>query len=65
MKTLEINLPEETASRLDAAAEKLGITPEDLLVMSVQEKLARLDADFRAAAEYVVNKNDELYKRLA
>jgi antitoxin FitA len=65
MKTLEINLSEETASKLDEAAEKLGITAEDLLVISVKEKLARLEEDFRSAAEYVINKNDELYKRLA
>jgi antitoxin FitA len=65
MKTLEVHLPEETASKLEEAAERLSITPEELLVRSLEEKLAQLDAEFRDAADYVLAKNAELYKRLA
>ena len=65
MKTLELELPEQTAVKLQEAAQKLGLTPEQLLQISVEEKLARLDAEFLKAAAYVIEKNDELYKRLA
>jgi hypothetical protein len=33
--------------------------------MSVEEKLARLDESFQKAAEHVLSKNAELYKRLS
>jgi hypothetical protein len=65
MKTLEVNLPEPTASRLEDAADRLGMSPEDLLRISLEEKLARLDDSFRNAVEHVVSKNEELYKRLS
>jgi hypothetical protein len=65
MKTLELNLPEPTASKLEEAAERLSVSPEELLILSLEEKLAQLDAQFRSASEYVFNKNAELYKRLA
>ncbi len=65
MKTLELNLPEPTAARLEEAAERLSLSPEELLVLSLEEKLAQLDAEFRSASDYVLKKNAELYKRLA
>ena len=65
MHRLEVELPDQTASKLQEAAEKLGITPEALAQISVEEMLMRLDEDFVAAANYVLNKNAELYRRLA
>ncbi|MFN2510116.1 MAG: DNA-binding protein [Pyrinomonadaceae bacterium] len=65
MKTLEVQLPEQTASKLEEAAERLNVSPEQLLVMSVEEKLAQLDAEFRDSSDYVLKKNAELYGRLA
>jgi hypothetical protein len=65
MKSLEVQIEEPTADRLEAAAGKLGITPEELLRLSVEEKLERLDESFRAAVDEVISKNSELYKRLA
>lgn len=65
METLEIKLKDQTAARLEAAAERLGLTPEQLLEIIIEEKLARLDEDFLAAAQYVLDKNAELYDRLA
>ncbi len=65
MKTLELHLPPQTASRLEEAAERAGVSPEELLIISLEEKLARLDAEFRRASDYVLAKNEELYKRLA
>jgi antitoxin FitA len=65
MKTVEFELPEATASRLEDAAQKMGVSAEDLLRISVEEKLARLDETFLDAADQVLSKNAELYKRLA
>lgn len=65
MKTIEVQLPEQTASKLEEAAERLSVSPEELLVLSVEEKLAQLDAEFRDSSDYVLKKNAELYDRLA
>lgn len=65
MKTLEIQLPEQTASKLQQVAERLSVSPEQLLVLSIEEKLAQLDEEFRNSADYVLEKNADLYRRLA
>lgn len=65
MKTLKVNLPEPTAIRLEEAARRLGVSLDELFVISVEEKLARFDDAFREAVEQVVSKNAELYKRLS
>lgn len=65
MKQLTITLPEEIAEKLREASKKIGVKPEDLLLTSLQEKLANLDSDFTDAMKYVLQKNAELYKRLA
>lgn len=65
MKTLEIQLPEATAAKLEQVAEQLNVSPEQLLVLSIEEKLAQLDEEFRSSADYVLKKNADLYRRLA
>ena len=50
MKTVEVELPEATASRLEDAAQKMGVSAEDVLRISIEEKLARLDESFQDAA---------------
>mgnify|MGYP006431109281 CR=1 FL=1 len=65
MKTFTINLPDETAERLEALAQRLGVSAEDLVRSSVKEQMERLDDDFEQAAEHVLTKNAELYRRLA
>jgi antitoxin FitA len=65
MVTLEITLPDQTVMILEQVAQKLGLTLEQLLQISIEEKLARLDKDFLEAAAYVIVKNAELYRRLA
>lgn len=65
MQTIEIQLPEQIAAKLLEAAQKLGVSVEVLLQASVEEKLARLDEDFLSATAYILEKNSELYQRLA
>lgn len=67
MKTLEVTLPEQVFIQFEAMARAQGLTTEELLQISVEEKLARAreDSEFRQMAEYIVEKNEELYRRLA
>jgi hypothetical protein len=64
MKTLELQVPEEIASRIEKAANERGVSVAELLQASVEEKLARED-EFNRAAAAVLAKNAELYERLA
>ena len=65
MEHLTISLPDEVATQLKDASKKIGIKPEDLLLVSLQKKLANLDSEFTDTMKYVLKKNAELYKRLA
>ena len=65
MKMLTINLPEKTAAEADEAARKLGLSVEDLVRASLEEKLQQLSLSFDEAAKRVLEKNAELYQRLA
>lgn len=53
------------AEKLRLEAERLGITPEQLAHAAVTDLLATPDDSFRTAAERVLQKNEELYRRLA
>ena len=64
MKTLEVRVPDDIASKIERAAHDRGLSVEELLRSSVEEKLAR-DAEFEDAASRVLAKNAELYKRLS
>lgn len=46
-------------------AERFRVAPEDLIRVSLEELLTRPDEAFQSAAEYVLTKNAELYRRLA
>lgn len=65
MQTLEIELPDQIATKLLELSQRLGITPECLLQIGAEEILTRLDEDFVAVAGYILSKNAELYRRLA
>ncbi len=65
MTTLTFTLPDDRLLKLRKMAERLGISPEDLVRISVEELLKRPDEAFRNAADYVLKKNADLYRRLA
>jgi hypothetical protein len=65
MSEITITLPDERWAKLKEKAADLGITPEQLVSLSVEELLARSDQQFRQAVDRVLEKNQELYKRLA
>jgi hypothetical protein len=58
-------LPPAQAEKLRQVAEQLGISPSELARAAVSDLLAEPDDDFRKAAERVLRKNSELYRRLA
>ena len=62
---IAVDLSPSQADRLQDRAKSLGVAPEDLARAAVADLLANPDDDFRAAAEAVLEKNAELYRRLA
>jgi predicted transcriptional regulator len=65
MTGITIALPDDTAHKLNALAERLKVTPEELVRASVEELLASPEEAYANAVDYVLEKNKELYKRLA
>jgi hypothetical protein len=64
MTKFAIELEEDRAQQLKQRAEKSGLAPEDLLRARVESWLDD-EKTFEAAANYVLKKNAELYRRLA
>ena len=62
---LTIDLSPAQAERLRQEAERLGLAPEDIARAAVADLLATPGNDFKTAAERVLKKNEELYRRLA
>ena len=65
MGTITIMLPDERLSKLEDRAADLGITREELVKLSVDELLAKTDEAFEQAISRVLDKNRDLYERLA
>jgi antitoxin FitA len=65
MTTITIALSDEQAVRLDELAREAGVAPEELVQASLGEMLSRPKEDFTRAAQYVLRKNAELYRRLS
>jgi hypothetical protein len=62
---LSIELTEAESEKLRAEAARLGVEPEALARAALADLLSNEEDDFREAAEYVLRKNEELYRRLA
>ena len=65
MTTVALPLSDDRLARLRILAEQAGLTPEEFLRRQVDRLLDRPDEAFTRAADYVLNKNAELYRRLA
>jgi hypothetical protein len=65
MTTIAIPLSDEHVAQLRLRAAQAGLTPEEFLRRRVEQLLDRPDEQFRQAAAYVLEKNAELYRRLA
>ncbi len=65
MTTITIALPDDRLQKLRETATQLNVSPEELVLVSIEELLTRPDDAFRRAVDYVLKKNVDLYKRLA
>jgi len=67
MSTLTITLSDDRLAKLREIAERFNIKPEDLARVSIEEllTLTRPEESFQQAADYILHKNAELYRRLA
>ena len=63
--TLTIRLTSDQMRKLQEYAMQLGISPEELARAGISELLDRPDAAFQPALDYVLEKNADLYHRLA
>jgi len=62
---MSIELSPTEADRLREEAGRLGVPAEELAHAAIADLLAREDDDFEVAAQRVLSKNQELYRRLA
>lgn len=65
MNAVTILLSDERLEKLQQIAARFHVTPEELVRVSIEELLSRPEEEFRRALEYVLQKNTELYQRLA
>lgn len=65
MTTITITIPDDRLRKLQEIAARLQVAPEDLVRVSLEELLTRPDETFQRAAHYVLQKNADLYRRLA
>lgn len=62
---ITFELPPAQAEKLNQEAERLGVPATELARAAVSDLLATPDEEFRVVAQRVVQKNQELYRRLA
>ena len=62
---VSVELSPADTERLQEQANRLGVSPERLAHAAISDLLARERDDFESAARRVLEKNRELYRRLA
>lgn len=65
MSTIVITLSEERLAQLQKIAARFQVSVKNLARVGIKELLTRPDDAFAQAIDYVMNKNQELYRRLA
>lgn len=65
MSSITIELPDTKLERLNEVARRFGVSVEELARSSIEELLAQPDDKFQRVAEYILKKNEDLYRRLA
>jgi hypothetical protein len=63
--SITINISDQQFEKMQELAQELGISLEEFLRIRISEWLTHPQADFTSAASYVLQKNAELYQRLA
>lgn len=65
MTTITISLSDDRLRKLQEMATQFNVAPEELARAGIEEFLARPEEELNRALDYVLNKNRELYQRLA
>ena len=65
MAEIRIPLADDQMAQLREVAERYGIAPEEIARLSLEDLLSRSDESIQAQIDYVIEKNKELYQRLA
>ena len=65
MTTITITLTEDCLVRLRETADRVGVSPEELARVGIEDLLSKPDDAFERAVDHVLKKNAELYRRLA
>lgn len=65
MREITVGLSDESMRKLKELSERFNIAPEDLARVSIEELLNEPEDEFVEAARHILEKNKELYKRLA
>ena len=60
-----IELPVSQLEKLREIATQIGVLPEYLAKAAISDLISVGDEDFHSAADYVIRKNEELYRRLS
>jgi hypothetical protein len=63
--TLILQLSPDMEQRLTEEAQRQGISASDLALQVLKQHLHPASGDFEQAANYVLQKNAELYRRLS
>lgn len=63
--TLHLELDEQQIQRLEQAAHRLNVSVNELAKAAINDLIAKPEVDFQQAADRVLKKNAELYRRLA
>jgi hypothetical protein len=62
---ISLNLPPDAERRLAEVAKRLNVPLNDLASAAVRDLVAQPAPDFEAVAQRILEKNRELYRRLA
>jgi len=65
MTTITLEIPDEQAEKWAKEAERLKMTPEQLVTLSVDERLEGRKRYVSQAINRIIRENEELYRRLA
>jgi len=65
MTNITVGISDDRFAELKETANRLHMTPEQLIQISIDDLLSRPDDDFQRSVDYVLKKNAELYRRLA
>jgi len=65
MAEIRIELAEDQLEQLREVAKQFGLAPEEMARLGLVDLLEGSDESVKAQIEYVIQKNRELYQRLA